>query len=213
MPSSRGFDKAGMIANVPRRFPAAAPTWWKVCTARGTRSESVPAGSQSGLRIIVLFTDGASNSVPGFYDSPGDCEGDEDVRLPAESRRHVRPDLEQSADHRVLRHGNRHDVTTPTAGFNPTMVWNSTALPAGLPVAARLLPVGNVSAHTHHRSPGIPTSFPLPDQRFERGWRSAERGARTAQSRCGRQISQPGLEHQQRRQKPRRDHRERGAER
>ena len=31
---------------------------------------SVPAGSQSGLRIIVLFTDGASNGVPGFWDSP-----------------------------------------------------------------------------------------------------------------------------------------------
>ena len=28
---------------------------------------SVPAGSQSGLRVIVLFTDGASNSVPGDY--------------------------------------------------------------------------------------------------------------------------------------------------
>ena len=28
----------------------------------------MPAGQQSGLRIIVLFTDGASNSVPGNYD-------------------------------------------------------------------------------------------------------------------------------------------------
>ena len=25
------------------------------------------AGQQSGLRVIVLFTDGASNSVPGIY--------------------------------------------------------------------------------------------------------------------------------------------------
>ena len=33
---------------------------------------SVPAGTQSGLRVIVLFTDGASNSVPGNYDAaPG----------------------------------------------------------------------------------------------------------------------------------------------
>ena len=28
---------------------------------------SVPNGQQSGLRVIVLFTDGASNSVPGIY--------------------------------------------------------------------------------------------------------------------------------------------------
>ena len=28
---------------------------------------AVPRGQQSGLRVIVLFTDGASNSVPGIY--------------------------------------------------------------------------------------------------------------------------------------------------
>ena len=33
--------------------------------------KSVPRGSQSGLRVVVLFTDGASNSVPGFYDATG----------------------------------------------------------------------------------------------------------------------------------------------
>ena len=33
---------------------------------------TVPNGTQSGLRVIVLFTDGASNGVPGAYDaSPG----------------------------------------------------------------------------------------------------------------------------------------------
>jgi hypothetical protein len=30
-----------------------------------------------------------------------------------------------------------------------------------LPVGARWLPVGSASAHTHHRSPGIPAAFPL----------------------------------------------------
>ena len=30
---------------------------------------AVPTGQQSGLRVIVLFTDGASNSVPGSYDA------------------------------------------------------------------------------------------------------------------------------------------------
>src|SRR5581483_2773423 len=29
---------------------------------------TVPSGQQSGLRVIVLFTDGASNGVPGNYD-------------------------------------------------------------------------------------------------------------------------------------------------
>src|SRR4030095_2244849 len=30
---------------------------------------AVPRGGQSGLRVIVLFTDGCSNSVPGIYDA------------------------------------------------------------------------------------------------------------------------------------------------
>ena len=29
---------------------------------------TVPSGQQSGLRVIVLFTDGASNGVPGIWD-------------------------------------------------------------------------------------------------------------------------------------------------
>ena len=37
---------------------------------------SVAPGTQSGLRVIVLFTDGASNSVPGIYEAaPGVAKG------------------------------------------------------------------------------------------------------------------------------------------
>ena len=36
---------------------------------------TVPLGQQSGLRVIVLFTDGASNSVPGAYDASGMAKG------------------------------------------------------------------------------------------------------------------------------------------
>jgi len=39
-----------------------------------------------------------------------------------------------------------------------SIAWNSTTVPAGVPAAQRSMPVG--SAHTHHRSPGIPTTFP-----------------------------------------------------
>ena len=53
----------------------------------------------------------------------------------------------------------------------------------------------------------------LPDQRTHGGRRSAERGSPAAGSRRARPVSQPDLEHQQRRQESRRDHRQRGAER
>ena len=39
---------------------------------------TVPAGQQWSLRIIVLFTDGATNSVPGDHDGNGDRQGIED---------------------------------------------------------------------------------------------------------------------------------------
>ena len=73
-------DAVGAAASTrPRSRPtspapcrAAARTWSKGSIAAGTSCASVPAGQQSGLRVIVLFTDGASNSVPGNYDAaPG----------------------------------------------------------------------------------------------------------------------------------------------
>ena len=45
---------------------------------------SVPGGSQSGLRVIVLFTDGASNSVQAFTTCPV-LERHANLRLSAES--------------------------------------------------------------------------------------------------------------------------------
>jgi hypothetical protein len=46
-----------------------------------------------------------------------------------------------------------------TSGFSSsTPKWDSTALRTDLPASARLMPF--TSAHTHHRSAGIPTAFP-----------------------------------------------------
>jgi Flp pilus assembly protein TadG len=161
MPSSRGFDKAGMVANVPATLPGGSTNMVEGLYRAWDEVKSVPAGSQSGLRIIVLFTDGASNSVPGFYDTPGVAKAMRTFDFPQNpgdtfGQTWNSPQITGFYDTET-----GTTFTSPTAGFNPTMVWNSTALPAGLPVAAQLLPVGNVSAHTHHRSPGIPTSFPL----------------------------------------------------
>ena len=48
---------------------------------------SVPIGSRSGLRVIVLFTDGASNSVPADWDGTGIRKGGQNLRLSAHCQR------------------------------------------------------------------------------------------------------------------------------
>jgi Flp pilus assembly protein TadG len=164
MPSGRGFNKTGMMADVPNTLPGGSTNMVEGLYRGWDEVRSVPAGSQSGLRIIVLFTDGASNSVPGFYDSPTVAKGLRTYDFPqnpgdTNGQTWNNPQLAGLYDTDT-------GVASPSFGvaINP---WNSTfvppALPAagGIPAAARFLPVGNVSAHTHHRSPGIPTSFPL----------------------------------------------------
>src|SRR4030095_15543287 len=67
MPSSRGFDKPGMISDIPTNLPGGSTNMVEGLYRGWDELRSVPAGQQSGLRIIVLFTDGASNGVPGDY--------------------------------------------------------------------------------------------------------------------------------------------------
>src|SRR5512145_137696 len=68
MPSSRGFDKAGLISNIPNTLPGGSTAMVEGLYRGWDELRTVPNGQQSGLRVIVLFTDGASNSVPGLYD-------------------------------------------------------------------------------------------------------------------------------------------------
>ena len=75
MPSSRGFAKATLMNDIPNGLPGGSTNMVEGLYRGWDELRSVPAGTQSGLRVIVLFTDGASNGVPGNYDvSPGTCE-------------------------------------------------------------------------------------------------------------------------------------------
>ena len=138
---------------------------------------TVPAGQQSGLRVIVLFTDGASNSVPAIWTAAGHRDRAAHVGLPAElpapDGQTIRPD-----DHGLLRRTG----------------------PAALELARHpddQRPQRHVHAddhagdavhycrrELHHASPqlGIPTTFPLVDRCSERQRRAAERAARPASS-------------------------------
>jgi Flp pilus assembly protein TadG len=160
MPSSRGFDKAKVISDVPITLPGGSTNMVEGLYRGWDELRSVPAGQQSGLRVIVLFTDGASNSVPANYDTAlGQGRALRTYDFP-----------------KVLPDPDGQTWANPTiAGLYPTNGAASTASPsyslqvpqwdndcsvAGSCLAAvPYLPL--TSWHANHKSSGIPTTFPL----------------------------------------------------
>jgi Flp pilus assembly protein TadG len=134
MPSSRGFNKAQMINDV---------------------ATNLPSGSQSGLRVIVLFTDGASNAVDGIYDGTGVSKALRTWDFPKNF-----PDPDgQTWDNPQIDglYDAQSGVAAPSVSLRPANwqnygVGNIIATVPELPLTTK---------HTHHRSSGIPTTFPL----------------------------------------------------
>ena len=152
MPSSRGFDKAAVMAAIPNNLPGGSTAMVEGLYRGWDELRTVPGGSQSGLRVIVLFSDGASNSVPGAYPpNPGIARGlrtyDFPKNLPdPDNQTHNSPNIVGLFD-------------TETGAQNPaysiTLPWNSIQTLAQVPY----LPLA--TWHAHRRSSGIPSSFPL----------------------------------------------------
>ena len=157
MPSSRGFDKSRMVSDIPNTLPGGSTAMVEGLYRGWDELRSVPLGQQSSLRVIVLFTDGASNSVPGLYDAvPGSAQGLRTYDFPKQS-----PDPDNQT------HNNPHLVglfDTGTGNAHPTKYedatigfWKDTTT---LTVAGlQYLPLE--SFHGHRRSAGIPSKFPL----------------------------------------------------
>jgi hypothetical protein len=152
MPSSRGFDRPGTMAAIPESLPGGSTAMVEGLYRGWDELRTVPDGSQSTLRVLVLFTDGASNSVPGFYDvSPGTAKGLRTFDFPKNM-----PDPDnQTWDNPTI--AGLYDTETGASGpsYSVSVPWNSTTTLMQIP----WLPLQ--SAHTHRRSTGIPTSFPL----------------------------------------------------
>ena len=160
MPSGRGFDKAKLMADVPNTLPGGSTNTVEGMYRAWDELKSVPNGSQSSLRIIVLFTDGASNSVDGDYN--GSVLSLRTYDFPKNF-----PDPDSQTWNTPLivglfdpQSGNQSPAY-PGLPVNAIHGQESTAtIPAfnALP-AIPLLPV--TTSHQHHRSGGIPTSFAL----------------------------------------------------
>jgi hypothetical protein len=168
MPSSRGFNKTQVMADIPNTLPGGSTNMVEGLYRGWDEVRSVPRGQQSGLRVIVLFTDGASNSVPGMYDTSGMAKGLRTWDFPdngpdPDSQTHANPQIAGLYD---TESGN----AVPSPGFGQPFSWNChhgkalaqilTNYPGGCTVPqARHLPTR--SRHTHYRSSGIPTQFDL----------------------------------------------------
>lgn len=153
MPAGRGFDKTRVISDIPNTLPGGSTAMVEGLYRGWDELRSVTSGQQSGLRVIVLFTDGASNSVPGIYDAkPGVATGLRSYDFPKNL-----PDPDgQTHDNPMI--WGLYDTETgvqSTPGYSMTVPWNS---PSTL-TDVKWLPLQ--SFHAHRRSAGIPTSFPL----------------------------------------------------
>ena len=153
MPSGRGFDKSKVMTDVPNTLPGGSTNLEEGLYRGWDELRSVAAGQQSSLRIIVLFTDGASNGVPGNWDGTGIAKSMRTFDFPKNL-----PDPDsQTWNNPTI--GGLYDTATgaasPAVSITPT-IWSdkNTTVPG-----YTLMPPN--SLHTHHRSAGIPTQFPL----------------------------------------------------
>jgi Flp pilus assembly protein TadG len=151
MPSGRGFDKTKLESDVPNTLPGGSTLMIEGLYRGWDELRSVPSGTQSSLRIIVLFTDGASNGVPGVFDTSGLAKSLRSWDFPKNA---IDPD-NQTWDSPYI--DGLYDTQTgsQSPALSVTVPWNATTT---LPQAP-YLPL--TTWHSHHRSAGITTAFPL----------------------------------------------------
>ena len=153
MPSGRGFDKAKVVSDIPNSLPGGSTAMVEGLYRGWDELRSVTSGQQSGLRVIVLFTDGASNSVPGIYDvKPGVAMGLRTYDFP---KNLPDPDGQTHDSPMIWGLYDTQSGVESSPAYSMTVPWNSTSTLADV----KWLP--SQSFHAHRRSAGIPTSFPL----------------------------------------------------
>jgi Mg-chelatase subunit ChlD len=188
MPAGRGFDKATFKSRIPNSLPGGSTAMVQGIYRGWDELRSVANSQQSGLRVIVLFTDGASNSVPGVYPSvpSGQARGLRTWDFPDGTC--PDPDNQTHRDPVIDGLYNTDDGTaSPSRSFRPPQWDSPLTIPtqSGAP-AIPYLPL--TSFHTEHRSSGIPTSFPLQTNTLnvDGGAQSSRRGLTDWNSSAGR---------------------------
>jgi len=169
MPIGRGFDKTAMKNAVPNSLPSGSTLMAEGLFRGWDQLRVVPNGQQSGLRIIVLFTDGATNGVPGNWGNLGGVA--KSVRTADFPNRHDpdgqtwdQPPVSGMTSTNSVGGGTpipspsgysvSFDATSPTGMKNPPLQGWSV-----VPATARYLPPN--SWHTQFASSGMRNTFPF----------------------------------------------------
>jgi hypothetical protein len=149
MPGGRGFDKEQLKSNVPQALPGGSTLMVEGLYRGWDELRAVPSGQQSGLRVIVLFTDGASNGVPANYGG-GMARSLRTWDFPKSAND---PDNQTWDSPRI---DGLYDTESGarSPSYSLTVPWDSTQTLPQLP----LLPVA--TWHAHGRA-ATPVSFPL----------------------------------------------------
>jgi hypothetical protein len=155
MPSARGFNKTQLKADIPQNLPGGSTNTVEGIYRSWDELRSVPNGTQSTLRIIVLFTDGASNSVDGNFGS-----GIQSLRTYDFPKNFPDPDGQTWNTPLIVglfnpQSGVQDPLHTYSLAVNGIHGQESTLTIPQVP----LLPL--MTSHQNHRSAGIPTSFQL----------------------------------------------------
>jgi hypothetical protein len=152
MSASRGFIKANVLADIPNGLPGGSTNMVEGLYRGWDELRSVPGGSQSGLRVIVLFTDGASNGVPGMHDASGVSKSLRTADFPKnlpdpDNQTHNSPSINGLYQTENGNQGPNYSLTPPN--------WNSPQTHPNV----QYLPARTF--HSFHRSAGIPNQFDL----------------------------------------------------
>jgi hypothetical protein len=151
MPSTRGFNKSLMMSHVPTSLPGGVTPMAEGLYRAWDELRSVPNGQQSGLRVIVLFTDGSGNTVSGDWDASGVSKGlftsdFPDVNDPG--------NITTNSPSILGLYNTQTGAQGPTVNQSVSFWQNTTTHPTYRYMVPN-------SFHAFHRSAGIQTSFPL----------------------------------------------------
>jgi Flp pilus assembly protein TadG len=155
MPTGRGFDKPKLIADVPQNLPGGSTNTVEGIYRAWDELRTVSNNTQSTLRIIVLFTDGASNSVDGDFGS-----GIQALRTYDFPKNFPDPDTQTWNNPLIVGLFDpqsgvldpNHNYSLQVSGIHGHEDTTTLASVPWLPA---------MTSHQNHRSSGIPTSFPL----------------------------------------------------
>ncbi|NOT26362.1 MAG: VWA domain-containing protein [Acidobacteria bacterium] len=148
MTVSRGFNKDGILAAIPETLPGGLTNMAEGFFRGWDEVRTVPTGQQSGVRVIVLFTDGSPNGASGLYaNSAGD------LFMPVKGRSLHTGDFGPSTTNTNLQ--GLHDTETGTQSPSHTISvsWRGRTTISQIPF------MPEAASFTHHRSDGIPSSF------------------------------------------------------